>query len=138
MSYLISQLWMCLLVAGLVGLLLGWLLSRLLAGGKFTAMEDMWRFRLSGLEGERDRLQASLMSLTANEKKLQTDLTACGAKSEFRRRQAAFDMYKSGFDPTVNVRLRHSFNGRHYRRGGLDVVKDAQHRLCRRERSSRP
>lgn len=34
-------------------------------------------------------------------------------------------MYKFGFDPTVNVRLRHSFNGRHYRRGGLDVVKDA-------------
>jgi hypothetical protein len=22
-----------------------------------------------------------------------------------------FNMYKSGFDPTVNVRLRHSFNG---------------------------
>ena len=32
-------------------------------------------------------------------------------------------MYKSGFDPTVNVRLRHSFNGGHYRRGGLDSVK---------------
>jgi hypothetical protein len=47
-------------------------------------------------------------------------------------------LYKSGFDPTVNVRLRHSFNGGHYRRGGLDVVKDAQHRLRRRERSSRP
>ena len=35
-------------------------------------------------------------------------------------------MYKSGFDPTVNVRLRHSFNGGHDRRGGLDVVKDAR------------
>ncbi|MGC2221189.1 MAG: hypothetical protein WA624_01895, partial [Methylocella sp.] len=34
-------------------------------------------------------------------------------------------VYKSGFDPTVNVRLRHSFNGGHDRRGGLDVVKDA-------------
>jgi hypothetical protein len=44
-------------------------------------------------------------------------------------------LYKSGFDPTVNVRLRHSFNGGHYRRGGLDVVKDAQHRLRRREHS---
>jgi hypothetical protein len=27
-------------------------------------------------------------------------------------------MYKSGFDPTVNVRFRHSFNGGHDRRGG--------------------
>jgi hypothetical protein len=34
-------------------------------------------------------------------------------------------LYKSGFDPTVNVRLRHSFNGGHDRRGGLDVVKGA-------------
>jgi hypothetical protein len=46
-------------------------------------------------------------------------------------------VYKSGFDPTVNVRLRHSFNGGHYRRGGLDVVKDAQHRLRRREHSGK-
>src|SRR6202040_2750317 len=30
-------------------------------------------------------------------------------------------MYKTGFDSTVNVRLRHSFNGGHDRRGGLDV-----------------
>jgi hypothetical protein len=44
-------------------------------------------------------------------------------------------LYKSEFDPTVNVGLRHSFNGGHYRRGGLDVVKDAQHRLRRRERA---
>jgi hypothetical protein len=32
---------------------------------------------------------------------------------------------KSGFDPADNVRLRHSSNGGHYRRGGIDVVKDA-------------
>jgi hypothetical protein len=40
------------------------------------------------------------------------------------RRPSSQYLYKSGFDPTVNVRLRHSFNGEHYRRGGLDVVKD--------------
>jgi hypothetical protein len=34
-------------------------------------------------------------------------------------------MYKSGFDPTVDVGLPHSFNGGHYRRAGQDVVKDA-------------
>ena len=39
--------------------------------------------------------------------------------------RGVYILYKSGFDPTVNVRLRHSFNGGHYRRGGLDVVKDA-------------
>ena len=51
-------------------------------------------------------------------------------------------LYKSGFDPTVNVRIRHSFNGGHYGRGGLDVVKDAsqkgvQHRSTRQTRRSR-
>jgi hypothetical protein len=34
-------------------------------------------------------------------------------------------VYKSEFDPTDNVGLRHSFNGGHDRRGGLDVGKDA-------------
>jgi hypothetical protein len=36
------------------------------------------------------------------------------------------ELYKSGFDPTVTVRLRHSFKGPSIiRRGGVDVVKDA-------------
>jgi|HubBroStandDraft_6_1064221.scaffolds.fasta_scaffold3030824_1 hypothetical protein len=42
-------------------------------------------------------------------------------------------LYKSGFDPTVNVRIRHSFNGGHYGRGGLDVVKDASQKGVRKD-----
>jgi hypothetical protein len=34
-------------------------------------------------------------------------------------------LQKTGLDPSINVRFRHSFNGGHYRRGRLDVVKDA-------------
>jgi hypothetical protein len=45
-------------------------------------------------------------------------------------------MQKSGFDPSVNVRFRHSSHGEHYRRGALDSVKDAEHQLCRREGAS--
>jgi hypothetical protein len=41
-------------------------------------------------------------------------------------RSRVVDAYKSGFDPTVNVRLRHSFNGGDKRRGGLDVVTDGR------------
>jgi hypothetical protein len=32
----------------------------------------------------------------------------------------------------------HSSHGEHFRGGGVDSVKDAEHRLRRRERSSRP
>ncbi len=39
--------------------------------------------------------------------------------SDVRQRAANPYLYKSSFDPSVNVRLRHSFNGGHYRRGGL-------------------
>ncbi len=34
------------------------------------------------------------------------------------------EMYKSGFDPSVSVRLRHSSNGGNYRRGGFAFVND--------------
>ena len=40
-------------------------------------------------------------------------------------RQESTLLQKSGFDRSVNVRFHYSFNGGHYRRGGLDVVKDA-------------
>jgi hypothetical protein len=34
-------------------------------------------------------------------------------------------LYQLGFDPSDNVRFRHSSHGEHYRLGGLDSVKDA-------------
>ena len=41
-------------------------------------------------------------------------------------------IHRSASDSAIHL------TGKHYRRGGLDPVKDAKHRLRRRERSSRP
>ena len=43
-------------------------------------------------------------------------------------------MYKSGFDPTVNVRLRHSFSGGHCRRGGTRCCQGRELHSRRRSR----
>src|ERR1700731_3788240 len=44
--------------------------------------------------------------------------TAAGGQIDVLDPAGYGTVYKSGFDPTVNVRLRHSFNGGHYRRRG--------------------
>jgi predicted flap endonuclease-1-like 5' DNA nuclease len=59
MGYLISQIWLCLLIAALLGGIIGWLLR----GGckrQLDALEDEWRNRMISLERERDSLSARL------------------------------------------------------------------------------
>jgi hypothetical protein len=57
-------------------------------------------------------------------------------KASSERSCMGFECKSLDFDPPVNVRFLHSSHGRRYRRGGLVPVKDAQHPLRRRERTS--
>ena len=75
MSYLVTQMWMCLLAAGLLGFVLGWLLKQLGFGSKLDELETSWKSRLSGVEGERDKLRANAAELATHSKKLETDWT---------------------------------------------------------------
>ncbi len=76
MSYLVTQMWMCLLAAGLLGFVLGWLLKQLGLGSKLEELETSWKSRLAGVEGERDKLRANAAELTAQSRKVETDWTA--------------------------------------------------------------
>ena len=62
MSYLLSQIWICLLLAALIGGIIGWLLR----GGcrkKLEAVETDWRNRFAGVEHERDEMSSRLGNL---------------------------------------------------------------------------
>lgn len=62
MSYLLSQIWICLLLAALIGGVIGWFLR----GGcrkKLEAVELDWRNRFAGVEHERDEMNSRLGSL---------------------------------------------------------------------------
>ncbi|MGI9295223.1 MAG: hypothetical protein ACR2PS_14690, partial [Pseudomonadales bacterium] len=58
MSYLITQMLLCLLLAAVLGFILGWLLKRC----SCTEVEAEWRGRYSMLEDERNRLRLQLES----------------------------------------------------------------------------
>ncbi len=76
MSYLVSQMWLCLLLAGALGFLLGWLLKQLGFGSKLAELEVSWKSRFVGVESERDKLRTSVSDLTGEAKKLETDWTS--------------------------------------------------------------
>lgn len=62
MSYLLSQIWICLLLAALIGGIIGWLLR----GGckkKIEAVELDWRNRFAGVEQERNEMSSRLGDL---------------------------------------------------------------------------
>ncbi|MEE9352483.1 MAG: DUF4332 domain-containing protein [Thiotrichaceae bacterium] len=64
MSYLLSQIWICLLLTALVAGLAGWLLG---SGGKrkIKQLEDKWRTKLARAENERDYYSGEVKNLSA-------------------------------------------------------------------------
>lgn len=63
MSYLLSQIWICLLLVALVSGIAGWLLN----GGKrkLKRMEEKWQTQLARAENERDYYAGEVKNLTA-------------------------------------------------------------------------
>ena len=57
MSYVFQNIFMCLLIAGLIGGVAGWILHRLLSGSRTSDIETAWQARL---DGERAKLTASV------------------------------------------------------------------------------
>ncbi len=60
MGYLIQQMWICLLLATLIGAFIGWLLKRLSCRTELDELETTWRSKLDRVESDRDGLQRQL------------------------------------------------------------------------------
>ncbi len=65
MSYLIQQMWFCLLLAALIGAIVGWLLKKLFYRDELAELDKGWQAKLAKIESERDDLQRKLSSTTA-------------------------------------------------------------------------
>ncbi|MDX1981430.1 MAG: DUF4332 domain-containing protein [Bryobacteraceae bacterium] len=65
-GYVFQNILLCLLLAGIIGTIVGWLLKTFLSAGKLTEVEDLWRGRLGAVEGERDSLAVHLKEAKAN------------------------------------------------------------------------
>ncbi|MGH1364533.1 MAG: hypothetical protein ACRBF0_13315 [Calditrichia bacterium] len=50
MGYLVTQIWLCLLLAFLLGLLIGWLIARWSNKNKITYLENIWKANLYSRE----------------------------------------------------------------------------------------
>ncbi len=55
---LILRMLLCLLIAGIIGAVIGWLLRSLFGGNKTAELEESWRGRLAGKEKELETLRA--------------------------------------------------------------------------------
>ncbi|MEM7353439.1 MAG: hypothetical protein AAF657_21765 [Acidobacteriota bacterium] len=65
MTFLATQMVFCLLVAFLLGLLLGWLLTRGRCQERIVLLEVKWRRRLDAGRAERERLRSELEARSA-------------------------------------------------------------------------
>ncbi|MEE9302629.1 MAG: hypothetical protein V3U84_02480, partial [Thiotrichaceae bacterium] len=64
MSYLLSQIWICLLLTALVAGLAGWMLGRG-SKGKVKQLEEKWHTKLARAENERDYYSGEVKNLSA-------------------------------------------------------------------------
>ena len=76
MRYVFQNIFTCLLLAAIIGGIAGWILRAMRSGSKLTELEgmwqgkldhleDSWRGRFGALQGERDKLVASLRDTEA-------------------------------------------------------------------------
>jgi len=82
MSYLITQIIVCLLFAFLIGLLVGWLFRNHGLSARLQTQDTRWRQRTRTLEGERDRAQALSDELNVRVNNLGAELSAAAESAE--------------------------------------------------------
>lgn len=63
MGYLVTQIWLCLLLAFLLGLLIGWLIARAANKSKIAYLENIWKANLYSREEELSAAKAELDDL---------------------------------------------------------------------------
>ena len=116
MSYVFSNIFWCLLLAGLFGGLIGWLIKHFGGSGQLAELESTWQGKFSGVESERDRLSATaretddkLGSLQAKFANVEGELSTLHAASlawdKLRSKQAsdlkAFAEERTSLEPKV-------------------------------------
>ncbi len=57
MNYLIQEMWVCLIVAAILGAIIGWIFKHLGANYQLGEQESIWRSKLEQAESERDHLK---------------------------------------------------------------------------------
>jgi predicted flap endonuclease-1-like 5' DNA nuclease len=85
MGYLISKIIICLLLAFLLGLILGWLLRNLACRGRehaFTSESEMQKDIIKSFEGEHDKIKTRLRSMERDNVELNAQILSFASKGE--------------------------------------------------------
>ena len=80
MSYILVQIVICLAIAGLIGLLFGWLLSKNSFNKKSKKLEDLWRLKVVDVKDEYEQ-----KILLLNEELVKKDIELNNKEKEFER-----------------------------------------------------
>ena len=96
MSYVFSNIFWCLLAAGLLGGLIGWLIKHFGGIGKLAELESGWQGKFTSVEGERDRLAAGARESDDKLRSLQARISrAEGELSTLQSASIAWDALRS-------------------------------------------
>jgi len=79
MGYLIAQIFICLLLAALIGALVGWWLRKFCCRRDLAILEEDYNLRLGSIEADRDRYKAECDELTTNIAEWENEAEASGA-----------------------------------------------------------
>jgi predicted flap endonuclease-1-like 5' DNA nuclease len=89
MTYLVTQMIWCLLLAALIGFIVGWLLSRIGARRRIAEVTDTHRHELSGLTREHNATRADLDKLMKTRRQLDGKLEAAARRTSELEEQLA-------------------------------------------------
>lgn len=103
MSYLISEMWACLLIAAVIGAVLGWMLRSISCNTKLEEQDAQWRQKVKQLESEADKTQTS--ATTA--KSIVQDEASSPIPSSSKGTQTSYDVEElDGIGNTFGSKLR--------------------------------
>ena len=92
MGYLIFQILFFLLIAALLGFVIGWLLRGSRFDGELKDLDARWRSKLGEVEGERDRFAGEVTQ--ANESRAKSETSAAEAKRLAETHEASLDQLR--------------------------------------------
>lgn len=116
MGYLITQIIICLLLAALIGAIIGWWLRSFCCKRDLAALEDDYRLRLGKVEADRDSYKGRCSDLNTSLAEWENEAEASGAISGHSASQTSAGSARSGWPypveevegigPTYGGRLR--------------------------------
>ncbi len=131
MGYLITQIIICLLLAALIGFLIGWWLRKFCCKRDLTALEEDYQLRLAKAEADRDSYKGKCDELTTSLQEWENEAEASGAIAGHAAGQTKAGSARSGWPyPVEEVEGIGPTYGSRLRAIAIETTEDLLEKCC--------